>query len=409
MNKKSRNNNRIAGFKKIEPSPKRGSELEPLLHSEHIVEIEKLVVGGDGLARLQYQDKFLVVFVPQAAPNEQVKIKITRVEKNHLQAEIIKILKPSAFRREAPCEYFNSCGGCNWQHIFEPEQVRQKELILKDLFKKFIPDFSFTILPTINSDLSFNYRNRIQLKQKNLQLGYFKKSSHEIVDIDSCLLAEKEISDQIVNLKKNLKAGSELKKFELRINHLNQFEYYPIGEDGEGLSFSQVNNNVNKKLVDQTVEIVKKIKPNFITELYSGAGNFTFKIANTLPEARIETAELNSKLTAFAKAKILDLNLQHRISSFTTDCESFVKKQTLSEELIILDPPRAGCSEVVLQQIISSKSKNLVYISCHPVFLARDLKKIMAASPDYKIEHLQIFDMFPQTDHFETLIWLKKA
>lgn len=409
MSKRSRNTNQIAGFRKLESTSKGGSELEPLLHSEHTVEIEKLIVGGDGLARLEYQGKSLVVFVPQSAPEEQVRIKITKVEKNHLSGEIIKILKPSTARRPAPCEYFNTCGGCNWQHITESEQIYQKELILTDLFKKFLPQTKYTLLSSVKSDLNFNYRNRIQLKQKNSQLGYFKKSSHEIIDIDSCLLAEKEISDQIVNLKKSLSPSEELKKFELRINHLNKFEHYPIGEDGEGLSFSQVNNNVNKKLIAQTLQIIKKIGPGFITELYSGAGNFTFEILASLEQVKIESAELNSKLTDFAKQRVLDLKLGNRLSTFTTDCESFVKKNTMSEQLILLDPPRAGCSAEVLDKIIQTNSKNIVYISCHPVFLARDLKKILSVRADYKIEHLQIFDMFPQTDHFETLIWLKKA
>ena len=409
MSKRSRNTNQISGFRKLESKPKGGSELEPLLHSEHTVEIEKLVVGGDGLARLQYQNKSLVVFVPQSAPQETVKIKIVNVEKNHLTGEIVKIIKPSDSRRLAPCEYFSTCGGCNWQHISESEQVYQKELMLTDLLKKFLPNTNYTLLPSVKSDLNFNYRNRIQLKQKNSELGYFKKSSHEIIDINSCLLAEKEISEQIIFLKKSLSPSEELKKFELRINHLNKFEHYAIGEDGEGLSFSQVNNNINKKLVAQTIEIIKKVSPSFITELYSGAGNFTFEILAALKNVKIESAELNSKLTDFAKKRSDDLNVNNRLLTFTTDCESFVKKQALSEQLILLDPPRAGCSEAVLESIIKANSKNIVYVSCHPVFLARDLKKILATKPDYKIEHLQIFDMFPQTDHFETLIWLKKA
>jgi 23S rRNA (uracil1939-C5)-methyltransferase len=408
MSKRSRKNT-IAGFKKLESQTKRGTELVPLLHSEHIVEIEKLVVGGDGLARLQYQDKSLVVFVPQTAPQEKVKIKITKVEKNHITGEILEVLIPSEARRVVPCEYFNSCGGCNWQHISETEQIYQKELILIDLFKKFLPDTKYSLFPSVKSDLNFNYRNRIQLKQQIGKLGYFKKSSHEIVDITSCLLAEKEISDQILNLKNSLKPSAELKKFELRINHLNKFEYYPIGEDGEGLSFSQVNSNVNEKLVDQTIKIIKKIKPQLITELYSGAGNFTFAIMKALNQVKIESVELNSKLTDFAKKIALDLKVENRLLTFTSDCENFVKKNKLSGELVILDPPRAGCPEEVVEQLLRSNTKNIIYISCHPVFLARDLKKIMAVKSDYKIEHLQIFDMFPQTDHFETLIWLKKA
>jgi tRNA/tmRNA/rRNA uracil-C5-methylase (TrmA/RlmC/RlmD family) len=187
------------------------------------------------------------------------------------------------------------------------------------------------------------------------------------------------------------------------------FEHYPIGEDGEGLSFSQVNNGVNEKLVKASVEIINKCKPQFLTELYAGAGNFTFSVLSALDEIKIESAELNSKLTAFANQRSVELKMQKRLFAFTTDCESFVQRRKLSDEFILLDPPRAGCSETVLNKIMSAESENILYISCHPVFLARDLKNLLTQKPHYKIQHVQIFDMFPQTDHFETLIWLKKS
>ncbi|MEQ1722969.1 MAG: TRAM domain-containing protein, partial [Pseudobdellovibrio sp.] len=384
------------------------SSLESLLHSEHIVDIEKLVVGGDALARIQYQDKSLVVFIPLAAPREKLKIKITQVEKNHLYGEIVDIIEASSARREAPCEYFTSCGGCSWQHITEAEQIAQKELILTDLLKKFIPEANYKLLPTITSEKNLNYRNRIQLKQLGSELGYFKKGSHQIVDINRCLIAEKEISDKIPDLKKTLRPSAEIKKFELRINHLNQFEHYPIGGDGEGLSFSQVNNEVNSRLVSTSVDLIKSLNPQFLSELYAGAGNFTFPLIAALPELRIESVEMNSKLTAFSTKKLTDLKLQKRLFAFTSDCESFVERRELSKELILLDPPRSGCSDTVIDKVIAADSKNLLYISCHPVFLARDLKKLLISNPEYKISHLQIFDMFPQTDHFETLVLLSK-
>lgn len=398
MKKKSFNND----------NKKRDSELESLLHSEHIVFIEKLIVGGDGLARIQFQDKSLVVFIPLTAPSEKVKIKIIRVEKNHLIGEAIEIIEPSASRRAAPCKYFNNCGGCSWQHITETEQIHQKEQILSDLLRKFIPETQFELLPTVVSEKSFGYRNRIQLKQLDTALGYFKKSSHEIVEITDCLITLPEISEQIAKIKTLLRPTKELKKFELRINHLNKFEYYQIGNDGEGLSFSQVNNEVNDKLIVEVARLVKQQGPKFLTELYAGAGNFTFPLLTELPQLNIESVELNSKLTAFSTKKLTQLTLQKKLFAFTSDCESFVERRQLSQEFVLLDPPRSGCSDTVLNKIITTNPQNILYISCHPVFLARDLKKIITAHPEYKILHLQIFDMFPQTDHFETVVLLNR-
>ena len=387
---------------------KRGSELESLLHSEHVVQIEKLVVGGDGLGRLQFQDKSVVIFVAQAAPGESVKVKIVNAEKNHLQGEIIEVIQPSASRRHAPCEYFLNCGGCTWQHITEAEQLRQKEQILTDLFRKFIPQSAFELLSSVESEKAFHYRNRIQLKQLDTKLGYFKKRSHQIVDITHCPIAEKEISDQIPRLKASLRPSQEIRKFELRLNHLHEFESYPIGEDGEGLSFSQVNSSVNDKLVAETVRLIENLHPAFLTELYAGAGNFTFPFLTALPDLKVESVEMNSKLTTFCTKRLVEQKLQKRLFAFTSDCESFVERRSLSKELILLDPPRSGCSEQVLAKVIAAEPKNILYISCHPVFLARDLAKILNSNTSYSIKHVRIFDMFPQTDHFETLILLGK-
>lgn len=397
-----------------------GSTLEPLLHSEHIVHVEKLVVGGDGLARINYQDKLLVVFVKLSAPNEKLKIKIIHIEKNHLIGEILEILEPSPARRNPTCTYFEKCGSCSWMHISEQEQLLQKEQILIDLLKKFTPELKYTLSPSITSEKNLAYRNRIQLKQLGTQFGYFEKASHKIVDISSCAIAASEISEQIPKIKANLKPTDTIKKFELKINHLNQFEFYPIGTNGEELSFSQVNNEVNSKLVQNTTKLIQQLNPQFITELYAGAGNFTFPLLAELPQLSIESAELNSKLTTFATKKLTDLKLQKRLFAFTADCDSFVKRRALSKELILLDPPRTGCSEIVLNKIIETNPQNILYISCHPAFLARDLKKIMTSqaefkaenkaedSAEYKVESIQIYDMFPQTDHFETLVLLSK-
>ena len=388
---------------------KRDSELESLLSSQHIVDIEKMAVGGEGVARLQFKDKSVVIFVAMAAPNEKAKIEITAVEKNYLKAKIVELIAPSQDRRPPPCVFFENCGGCNWQHLNEKAQLIQKELILKDLLKKFVPHLSFQLEPSVQGSQVFHYRNRIQLKQFKDRLGYFQKSSHELVEIDSCLIAEEAISKEIASLKENLKSAAELTKYELKINQNNQFEYYKIGDRGEGLSFSQVNNEINSLLVHKTADLIQQINPSRMSELYSGSGNFTFTLLKKIPELQIESVELNSQLTAYAHQKRLAEKLQKRLTLFTSDCESFVARRALANDGVLLDPPRSGCDESVIKKIAHQNIKNIFYISCQPAALARDLKILSQVNPHYRIRHLQIFDMFPQTDHFETLVWLSKT
>lgn len=415
MNKRSDRNKNFkkagsGGFQKIaEPAPKRDSVLESLLHSEHTVEIEKMAIGGDGVSRIDYQGKKLVVFVGKSAPGDVLKIKITSAEKNFLNGSILEIVKPGPNRRTAPCKYAPECGGCSWQQINEPEQLLQKQSLLKELFTKFLPTVPFVLNETVESPSLLNYRNRIQLKSQNGLLGYFKDKSHDLVDIDFCLIAEQAISDQISKLKSSLKKSDQLQKYELKINQNNNFETNKIGQKGEGLSFSQVNTGLNQLLVKAVLQLVTETKAKNITELYAGSGNFSFEMIANDPSLTIEAVEMNPDLTSAAVKKVAALSLQKKLTFFTTDCDSYIKRRPVSSELVLLDPPRAGCSDIVLEKLAKQRPNDIIYISCHPVSLVRDLQKLGLQQNNYEIKTLKIFNMFPQTDHFETLVWLTKS
>lgn len=390
-------------------SKKRDSQLESLLHSEHDITIEKLAVGGSGIGRIDYQNKKLVVFVPKSAPDDLLRVRITHVEKNFLNAEIVSILKASPFRREAPCPYFKDCGGCSWQHIDEKHQVAQKELILKDLFKKFLPEQKYNLLPTVVSPNNFEYRNRIQLKQMGTKLGYFKPESHDLVDIDGCMISEPPLRDWLKNNKAKIRPSDKLRKHELKINAEGKVEFYPIGTQSEGLSFSQVNRSVNALLVNTVVDLAKGTQPRSLTEFYAGSGNFTFPLAALSKDLQIDAIELNPDLTQKAVETIKSQKLHKQIRFYTTKSELFPLRNTMSDDLIMLDPPRQGCEKSLLVKIAETKPKFLLYISCHPVSLVRDLQVLNQNGFRFEMRHLQIFDMFPQTDHFETLCLLELA
>lgn len=382
---------------------KRGSELESLLHSEHTLEIEKLAVGGSGVGRIQFKDRKIVVFVPYSAPLDQIKIKITAVDKNFMTGQIIEIIKPGLGRRTADCKYYGVCGGCTWQHVDEKIQVEQKELILKDLFQKFLPDIKYTLKETIRAENNFEYRNRIQVKQIGTQVGFFKTESNDLVEINDCLIAEKPIRDWLKTASQKLRPSRELKKHEVKINHLNQVESYTIGTQSEGLSFSQVNRYINDFLVQKVLNIVETVQPTMITEFYAGSGNFTFPILEKFQKTNIDAIELNPNLTKVAVEKIKEKSFHKRAKFYTTYSETFAEQAELSSELILLDPPRSGCDTKLMQIIAQQPPQKLIYISCHPVSLVRDLQLLLKNNCKIEIQDLQIFDMFPQTDHFETV------
>lgn len=364
------------------------------------------------MARIPVLDRTVVVFIPKSAPQDEVKIKISRTEKTFLFGEIIEIIKPSPHRREPPCPVALICGGCSWQQFVESEQINQKELLLKELFLKFLPAAQYTLSPTVVSDKVFEYRNRIQVKHFQDKLGYFKPNSHDIVPITDCPIAEAPIRAKVAELAETLKPAVELKKYEIKINQDGKVEHYDIGSHGEGLAFSQVNNYVNQLLVEETLKQIKALIPTdfsgLMTELYAGAGNFTFALAAAFTKMRIEAVELNHRLTAAAAEIVKTKKLIKQVTFFTTKVETFAFHQPLSNEIILLDPPRSGCLPEVIHRMAEKNPEHIVYISCHPTMLVRDIALLMKSSPQYQIKHLQIFDMFPQTDHFETLCVLSR-
>lgn len=379
------------------------------MHSTHLVKIEKMSIGGAGIARLDFEGQKLVVFIKKTAPEDLIKVRITKTEKTYLIGEVVEIIEKSQYRRDPPCPVAADCGGCSWQHILESQQVTQKELLLKELMQKFLPTLSYSLLPTINTSHSFEYRNRIQLKHLENNLGYYKNESHEIVSIEDCLIAEPPLREKIKELRKTLKPTKQLQKYEIRLTQNNEVEFSKIGLHGEDLSFSQVNRFINDLLVQKVLEIIQLKSPGHITELYAGSGNFTFPISSQLPNCTIDAVELNPQLTSAAINQIKEKKLVKRINYFTTKSETFCLNYPLSSDFVLLDPPRSGCHEDVIVSLQKTLPKNILYISCHPTMLVRDIALLNKSSNQYQIHHLQIFDMFPQTDHFETVCLLSRT
>jgi SAM-dependent methyltransferases related to tRNA (uracil-5-)-methyltransferase len=387
---------------------KRGATA-PLLHSQVQLTVEKLSMGGNGVAR----HEGFVVFVQQAAPQEEVIAKITYVKKNFAEAEIVKILKPSPYRREPPCPVANVCGGCNWQHVTEEGQQLQKSLIVSETLKKFLPTVSFDFLPLQPSPRSFRYRNRIQPKFDGVNFGFFARNSHKIVPITDCPITEEALTAKFPEVKawaqKNHRANQGdrgIQRLEMYIADNEEIRYGSITDEDDGVGFSQVNRFQNQNLIDTALEWAGDENYKSVLDLYAGAGNFTFPFAAKYSSAKVVGVELNEKLVKKAKTLVHGLST----SFFESEVEAYLRKNPPQSELIILDPPRAGCSEYSMRTLAKSNARKIIYISCHPVSLARDLKwffdEATVTQKNWQIKRVQCFEMFPQTDHVETIVEL---
>lgn len=419
-------NNKNNGTKNSTPVALPGASGVNHIGDRFCVHIENLSVGGRGVARHQG----LVLFVPDTAPDEDVEVEITYIKKNFAEARVIRILRPSPQRRSAPCPVAGICGGCNWQHVNYSEQLAQKRAIVLeslrrianiDLEKSGLID-DFAIVPCPNE---LFYRNRVQFHHEGNRFGFFKRGTNEIVDIDECLIVEKQIGKEIPRLKQFL-ASKPPGRSEVFIdtNGVLQIQKNSSKEEShlEG-AFAQVNTLQNENLITKVLEIIRghlnsTSQSNFQTnkfakviyDFYAGNGNFTFPIASQFPQVRVFSVELNELSVKQAQARlqglVKKLEWKGLIDFCRDDVCKFLKNNPLApNSVVLLDPPRTGCESDVLNLLLKNNPELIVYVSCNPVTLSRDIKTL--TSGGYVLSEISGFDMFPQTDHIETITVLR--
>lgn len=344
----------------------------------------------------------LVVFVEQVTPGDHVLIRLKKVKKNYAIGELLEVLTPGPDRREPLCPAFGRCGGCQWQNISYERQLLEKKKIVEDALGKIAklpswPEFSVQASPR-----EYGYRHRIQLHIKDGKAGYHAKGSHHLVSINACDIADPLISQEIPSLT----SSQETKRVELRLSDDGQLQ---ISENPRELGFTQVNRQQNQNLISAVLEILKKDPPRQLLDLFCGEGNFTLPIARHFPEVTIiasdsEESSIEKAQKTVAREGLKNLSFSCEDSFLTLKQASLTPIQTL----VLIDPPRSGCSKEFIDTLLSRGIERVLYISCDPATFARDLE-LLRKNSEWQIEALAAFDMFPQTPHVELLTLLKKT
>ncbi len=390
-----------------------------------ILTIEKMDNSGRGIA--YYKNK--IVFIPFALPKDEVEIKITKETKKVYEGQLLKVIKASPLRIEAKCPYFGKCGGCDLQNLNYDETLKYKKQKVKDIFNKF---GNLDINPIIiESKKDFNYRNKITLKVRNGIVGFYAKESNDVIEIDKCLIADEIINNFLLSIKKfNIKNGeivlktnqdkllvSIKTKDEVNLDNIDFNNIEGIVLNGKtvygnnyilkkinGLnfeisynSFFQVNDYINEKLID----IIKKhlSEKEVVLDLYCGVGSIALRVASVVNKVYgieiVENAVINAKKNAL-------INKIKNSEFYSGDVSKEILKIDSSIATTIIDPPREGVDKKVLKNINSQK---IIYVSCNPVTLVRDIKLL---SDRYKLKDVYALDMFPYTEHIEMITVLEK-
>ncbi|MDD2504809.1 MAG: class I SAM-dependent RNA methyltransferase [Bacilli bacterium] len=389
--------------------------------------INNLNYEGKGISK--HNDK--VIFISNALPEEEVELKIIETNKRYDIGEVIKYNSFSSDRVETKCPYYNECGGCNISHMNYDAQLNYKQNKLIDILKRYS---DLTVTPNvIKSNNDFYYRNKITLKVINGLFGYYKSKSHKLLEIKECMIASKSIN-KILEQKDLLyiKNGELIirsnykdeiliiintsEEIDIKIKELldvsNIVGIIVNGEIIYGLdffyekrgdytfkvdykSFFQVNNYI----LDAISEILNKNEYKTVVDLYCGVGvlgsfiNFN-KLYGIEVSDSLKDAKYNSKMNDMINTKYIQGD-----SSRIKDIEEEI-------DLLIIDPPRKGIDNKTLENILEKNPNNIIYMSCDPMSLARDLNKLKNV---YDIKESYVLDMFPQTHHVETVVLMSKV
>ncbi len=364
---------------------------------DKIVTIERLAFGGEGVGRVDGK----VVFVPLTVPGDRVKVRIVSDHRRYERGELIEVLTASQDRTTPRCAVFGQCGGCQWQHISYAKQLVAKEEILRDTLQRLAQCDGFELLPIIPSEPVWNYRNRIQLKNNGRQIGFYGSGNHRIIPFDHCDIAHPSLNKELKTLQQEPQKLGE--KFELWVNAQGHTEYLNL-PDGER-TFSQVNPAQNERMKQELLHFVFGranavfTRKKNIVELYAGSGNLTFSLAERA--GQVVAVEENQAAIEQLEADCLEQKL-HNVECVPGTAEWGLKKiyrRRTSIDDLVIDPPRGGAKDI-LDLILIAKPRRVIYISCDPSTLARDIKVL---SRDYRLEKVQPIDMFPQTYHIESI------
>ena len=394
------------------------------------VKIEKMDDFGRGIAYID--DK--VVFVPKTIVDDIVDIKIMIEKKKYSIAKVNEIINPSKLRIPFKCPYFDICGGCSLQNVEYRIELEYKLQKINNLLKKNKIDYQ--VKDIIKSAKRYNYRNKVSLKIEDNIIGYYEKDTHNIVEINKCFLLNDAINDVIddlprlsiingsVIIRSNLKGELLLIIYNDKLNKdgikylVNKHRILGIVLNDKCIfgsdflvdkiddykfkisynSFFQVNPYICKELFKIVKDYTKDA--NNLIDLYSGVGTLSIvakeNASSVLGVEIIDNAAINAKTNAM-------LNGVSNISFIASDTNKIISYLE-GKDFVIVDPPRSGLTSKVIEGIKKYQVKNILYVSCDPNTLMRDLNLLLT---DYKIIEFKLLDMFPNTYHVESVCVLE--
>ena len=395
------------------------------------MEIERFDDLGRGISYINNK----VTFIDKVVPEDIVEVELTKEKKKYNEAKLIKIIKPSPLRIDAKCPYFSKCGGCQFQNITYENTIKYKKEKIVNIFSK----HKISIFPEVITNISpYNYRNKITLKVNNYKIGFYINKTHNLVEINKCLLANPAINASIplikrfnicngevtircnqnaeilivINSQDNLNIDTNYLKTKIKLVGIvvNNKTYY-----SENSLFERMNNllfkisydsffQVNPFIASQLFQIIGDNidSSDKVLDLYCGVGTLSLMAAKKAQKVLGIEVVPNAIINALFNARVNDLNNTQFVIN---DASTAISKIKPDFNKVIIDPPRSGLTKNIIDVLLKIKPDEIIYVSCDPQTLVRDFTLL---SSIYEIKKSYILDMFSYTYHIETILILTK-
>ncbi|MDX2031214.1 MAG: class I SAM-dependent RNA methyltransferase [Blastocatellia bacterium] len=391
------------------------------------VEIEKLVYGGDGLARVSGQ----TVFVPGAAAGDRLRIRIVERGKNFARGVIDAILAPSSARREPPCDHFGECGGCQLQHLAYPAQLDAKVSFVRESLRR-LGNIDWPGEIAMRSADEFGYRSRAEIKiarddAGRARIGFFRAASQEICEVDGCRILLPAANRELQRLRAEPSLiPNDATRVYLTVGDDEVIVTPATGENGRAAEIDALGTahqrigevsygfgvksffQGNRLLADDLVRAaIGEAAGALAIDLYAGVGLFSLRLAGCFEQVCAVEGNKSAAAHGVENARANGIS-NVRYEPISVEAWLKYKSHELPRpDFILLDPPRAGVGLPAIERIAALEAPRVHYVSCDPATLSRDLRMLLDFG--YEIDSITALDMFPQTFHVETVVQLRRA
>jgi len=356
-------------------SIERGSNLE--------IVIERLTFGGAGMGRLPDGK---VCFVPRVIPGEKVRARMRAGHASYVEADLKDVLEPSTDRVQPKCPVFGRCGGCHYQHMTYARQLTVKFEQVREVLRRLGGISNAPVEPIVPSPLEFHYRNRITVHSKSGRVGFYGERSRRIVEVTECPLATGPVNALLSQLRiARPKDGA-----------------HPLREASDYRGFRQVNDGVAACLLE-IVEEMARPGGRLLVDAFCGAGFFAKRLTNLFELTIGIEWSADAIRSAREGAGAREIYLLGDVKRHLVPALAAGPSESTT---VLLDPPEEGLDQEILETIGSHQPARVIYVSCNPSTLARDLKRL---GSQYILRRVCPVDMFPQTAEIEVATLLEKA